>query len=152
MGKSSLLVSNQSKHCSSVPPLPSPLMSFATMLLPTSKLFHEASHSADTLDESDLYLWEQEPPYNYPEPIMTTDEAHYTKNLVDVLLSWCCRLAKAARDEHAQHFANGEVQDLLDEIVEGLVGRIHRWTTIASCITGTEDTNRNRVMADCWLH
>ena len=122
------------------------------MPLPTSKLFHKASHSADALDESDLYLWEQEPLYDYPEPIMTTDEAHYTKNLVDVLLSQCCRLAKAARDEHAQRFANGEVQDLLDEIVEGLVGHIHRWTTIALCITGTEDTNRNRVMADCWLH
>ena len=84
---------------------------------------------------------------------MTAHEAHYTKNLVDVLFGRCWRLAKAVRDGRALRFANGKVQDLLDEIVESLVGRVHRWSTIAaSCITGTEsDTNRNNVMADCWL-
>jgi len=150
--KLSLLSNQPRRRCSSVPPLPPSLISFATMPLPTSNLFHEASHSADALDESDLHLWEQEPPYNYPEPIMTAHEAHYTKNLVDVLFGWHWRLAKAVRDGRALRFANGKVQDLLDEIVESLVRRVHRWSTIASCITGTElDTNRNNVMADCWL-
>ena len=148
--KSSVL-SNQPKHSLSVPPLPSSLTSLATMPLPMSNIFHEVSHSADALDESDLHLWEQELPYKYPEPIMTTHEACYTKNLVDVLFSQCWRLAKAVRDEHALHFANGEVQGLLDDIIEDLVGCIDRWTAIASHITGTEDTNRNRMMAGCWL-
>jgi len=122
------------------------------MPLLMSNLFHEALHSADALDESDLHLWEQEPPYNYPEPIMTAHEACYTKNLVDVLFGWRWRLAKAVRDGCVLCFVNGKVQDLLDEIVESLVRHVHRWSTIAPCITGTEsDTNRNNVMADCWL-
>ena len=145
------LPSNQPGDHSSVPPLPLSLISFATMPLPTSNRFYEASHSADALDESDLYLWEQQPPYDYPEPSMTANKAHYTKNLVDVLFGRRWRLAKVVRDERALCFASGKVQDLLDEIVEDLVGHIHRWTTIASHITGTKDTNRNKVMADCWL-
>ena len=71
------------------------------MPLPTSNRFYEASHSADALDESDLYLWEQQPPYDYPEPSITANEAHYTKNLVDVLFGRRWRLAKVVRDERA---------------------------------------------------
>ena len=136
----------------SVPPLSSRLIAFATIPLPTSNLFHEASCSADALDESDLYLWERDPPYNYPEPFMTADEVCYTQNMVDVLIGRRWRLAKVARDERALCFANGKVQDLLDDMVKGLVGRIDRWITVASRITMMEESGRNRVMADCWLH
>ena len=83
---------------------------------------------------------------------MTADEACYTQNMVDVLIGRRWRLAKVARDERALRFANGKVQDLLDDMVKGLVGRIDRWIAIASCITAMEETGRNRVMADCWLH
>ena len=133
-----------------VPPLSSCLIVFATTPLPTSNLFHEALCSADALDESNLYLWEQDPPYNYPEPFMTADEVHYTQNMVDVLISRCWRLAKVARDERALHFTNGKVQNLLDDMVKRLVGRIDRWITIALHVTVMEETGRNRVMADCW--
>ena len=122
---------------------------FATTPLPTSNLFHEASCSADALDESNLYLWEKDPPYNYPEPFMTVDEAHYTWNMVDVLISQHWRLAKVARAECALHFTNGKVQDLLDDMVERLVGRIDRWITIALHVTVMEETGRNRVIAGC---
>jgi len=108
------LQSNQPMHESlSVPPLSSCLIVFATIPLPTSNLFHEASCSADALDESDLYLWERDPPYNYPEPFMTADEVCYTQDMVDVLIGRRWRLAKVARDERALCFANGKVQDLL---------------------------------------
>ncbi|KAL4061716.1 hypothetical protein V8B97DRAFT_1840363, partial [Scleroderma yunnanense] len=70
----------------------------------------------------------------------------------DVLLGQCWRLAKAVRDECVLCFANGEVQDILDEITNGLVGYTPRWAKVASHITGMEDSGRNRVMTECWLH
>ena len=57
---------------------------------------------------------------------------------------------KAIKDNRTLCFANGKVQELMDEIVEGLAVRIHRWSMVASCITEVE-ANRNMVMADCWL-
>lgn len=103
-------LSDLPKH---LPPLPLTLLSFTTKPLPTSNLFHEALRSVDALDESDLYVWEQDPPYNCLEPAITPHEEHFTQNMVDVLLSQCWRLAKVARDECVLHFANGEVQDIL---------------------------------------
>ena len=50
-------------------------------------------------------------------------EECFTKNMVDVLLSRRWRLAKAVRDERALRFANGEVQGILHEIADVLVGR-----------------------------
>ena len=120
--------------------------------LPTSDLFHEASCSANALDESDLHLWEQDPPYSYLEPVITSYEERYTKNLVDVLLGRRWRLAKAAKDGRALRFVNGEVQDILHEVADDLVGRTHKWTKLASHITGMKDGGRNRVMAECWLY
>jgi len=145
------LPSDQPQFSAVVPSLPSSLVSLTAVPLPTSDLFCEALHSADLLDESDLYLWEQEPPYDYPEPFMTAQEVRYTKNLVDVLLGQRWRLAKAIKDDRTLRFANGKVQELMDEIVEGLAVHIHRWSMVASCITEVE-ANRNMVMADCWLH
>ena len=119
-----------------LPPLPPSLLSFARKPLTTSHLFHEASRSADALDESELYIWEQEPPYNHLEPATTPLEERFTGNMVDVLLGRRWRLAKAARDEHALRFANGEAPDILHEIANDLVGHIHRWAKVASHITG----------------
>ena len=120
--------------------------------LPTSDLFHEVSCSADALDESDLHLWEQDPPYNYLEPVITLYKEHYTKNLVDVLLGQCWRLAKVAKDGRALHFINGEVWDILHKVADNLVGHTHKWTKVASHIAGMKDGGRNRVMAVCWLY
>ncbi|KIK25369.1 hypothetical protein PISMIDRAFT_48466, partial [Pisolithus microcarpus 441] len=60
-------------------------LSFAVMPLPTLSLFHKASCSTNALDKSDLYIWEQEPPYDYPKPIMMAHEVWYTKKMVDVM-------------------------------------------------------------------
>ncbi|KAI5993046.1 hypothetical protein EDD15DRAFT_2367859 [Pisolithus albus] len=135
---------------SSVPNLPLSLISLAAMPLPTSNLFHEASCSADALDESDLWIWEQEPPYKYPETTMTAHEVQYTKNMADVMLGRRWRLSKAVRDERALRFVEGKAQELLAGILRGLAGRIHRWTTAASHVGGMGG-GRNREMADCWL-
>ncbi|KAI5989175.1 hypothetical protein EDC04DRAFT_2544410, partial [Pisolithus marmoratus] len=70
------------------------LISLASTPLPMLALFHDALHSADALDESDLFLWEQEPPYAYPEPIMTVHEVQYTKNMVDIMFGQHWRLSK----------------------------------------------------------
>ena len=104
------------------------------------------------MDESELYIWEQEPPYNHLEPATTPLEERFTGNMVDALLGRRWRLAKAARDERTLRFANGEAQDILHEIANDLVGRIHRWAKVASHITGKEGSGRNRVMAECWLY
>jgi len=120
--------------------------------LPTSDLFHEALCSADALDESDLYVWEEDPPYNCLEPAIMPHEEHFTKNMIDVLLGQHWRLAKAAGDKRALQFANREVQDILQEIADNLAGHIHRWAKVALYIMGMEDGSRNRVMAECWLH
>ncbi|KIK11371.1 hypothetical protein PISMIDRAFT_122809, partial [Pisolithus microcarpus 441] len=58
----------------SIPSLLPSLISLAVTPLPTSNLFHKASCSMDALDESDFCVWEQEPPYDYPEPIMMADK------------------------------------------------------------------------------
>ena len=126
-------------------------MSFATQSLPTSDLFHEASRSADALDESELYLWEQHPLYNYSEPAVTPYEERFTKNMVDVLLGRRWRLAKVARDGRALQFVNGEVQVILHEIADDLVRHIHEWVKVASHVAGIEESGRNRAMAECWL-
>ena len=145
----SLPLSDPLKHLS---PLSLSLLSFAMKPLPTSHLFHEASRSVDALDESELHLWEQDPPYNYVEPATTSLEECFTKNMVDVLLGRCWRLAKVVRDERALRFTNGEVQGILHEIADVLVGCIHRWTKVVSRITGMEDSSRNRAMTECWLY
>ena len=75
----------------------------------------------------------------------------FTKNMVDVLLGRHWRLAKSVRDECALHFVNREAQDILHEIADDLVGHIHKWAKVASHFVGTEDSSRNRVMAECWL-
>jgi len=142
-------LSDPLKHLS---PLSLSLLSFAMKPLPTSHLFHEASRSVDALDESELHLWEQDPPYNYVEPATTSLEECFTKNMVDVLLGRRWRLAKAVRDERTLRFTNGEVQGILHEIADVLVGCIHRWTKVVSRITGMEDSSRNRAMTECWLY
>jgi len=142
-------LSDPLKH---LPLLPSSLLSFATKPLPTSCLFHKALCSADALDESELHLWEQDPPYNYLELATTLLEECFTKNMVDVLLGQHWRLAKAVRDERTLCFTNREVQGILHEIADVLVGHILRWTKVASHITGMEDSSRNRAMMECWLY
>ena len=62
------------------------------------------------------------------------------------------RLAKAVRDGHALCFVNGEVQDILHEIADDLVGCIHKWAKVTSHVAGMEDSGRNRVMAECWMY
>jgi len=135
----------------SVPQLPSSLISLAATSLPTSNLFYEASRSADALDESDLYIWECDPPYNYPEPDRTADEVRHTKNMVDVMFGRRWRLSKTARDERALRFVDGNAKELLVEMVTDLAGRIHRWIAVASKVAEMEEDGRKRAMADCWL-
>ncbi|KIK14391.1 hypothetical protein PISMIDRAFT_117105, partial [Pisolithus microcarpus 441] len=130
------------------PDLPSSLLSFASMLLPTSTLFCDASHSTDALDESNLIIWEQEPPYAFPEPIMMAHEVQYTKNMVDVMLGQHWRLSQAVRNECVLLFIDGK--ELLARILKDLTGHISRWSTVASCMTGSE-SGRNMEMAYCWL-
>jgi len=86
------------------------------------------------------------------EPAITPHEECFTKSMVDVLLGWRWRLAKAVRDECVLRFANGEVQSILHEIAADVVGCIHRWAKVASHTMGMEDSGRNRAMAECWLH
>ncbi|KAI5982849.1 hypothetical protein EDD15DRAFT_2376808 [Pisolithus albus] len=131
----------------SVPDLPSSLISLASTPLPTSTLFHDASRSADALDESDLSIWEQEPPYAYPEPTATVHEVQYTKNLVDVMLGRRWRLSKAVRDGRALQFID---EEFLVGTLKDLTGRISRWSSVASRVAGSE-SGRNREMAHCWL-
>ena len=93
-----LLPGSDPVHPSSVPDLVSPaLIHHATIHLPTSPLFLEATQSADALDESDLPQWEKEPPYSYVEPDSTPEEEGFTRNLVDVLLGRHVRLSNEAK-------------------------------------------------------
>ncbi|KAI6000029.1 hypothetical protein EDD15DRAFT_2362610 [Pisolithus albus] len=131
-----------------IPDLPLSLLSLASTPLPTSTLFRDASHSADALDKSDLIIWEQEPPYAFPEPIMMAHEVQYTKNMVDVMLGQCWRLSQAVRDERAHLFIDRK--EILAGILKDLTGRVSRWSVIASRMTGTE-SGRNAEMAYCWL-
>ena len=72
--------------------------------------------------------------------------------VVDVLLGQHWRLAKAVRDGRVLCFVNGEVQDILHEIADNLVGCIHKWAKVTSHVAGMEDNGRNRVMAECWMY
>ena len=48
---------------------PPELTTLATLPLPTSHLFHEASLSEDALDELELQYWKLGPPFSQPEPV-----------------------------------------------------------------------------------
>ena len=135
----------------SVPQLPSSLISLTATPVSTSNLFHKASDSVDALDELDLYIWECDPPYDYPEPDRTANEVCHTKNMVDVMFGCRWRLSKMARDEHALWIVDGNARELLVEMVTDLAGHIHRWIDVASKVAEMEEDGRNRVMADCWL-
>ncbi|KIO07167.1 hypothetical protein M404DRAFT_137208, partial [Pisolithus tinctorius Marx 270] len=74
-------------------------ITYATIPLPMSPLFLEATESTDALDESDLLKWEREPLYMHAEPDPTLEEQKFMCNLVDVMLRQHARLLGEA-DTH----------------------------------------------------
>ncbi|KIM52699.1 hypothetical protein SCLCIDRAFT_140532, partial [Scleroderma citrinum Foug A] len=138
-------------HPSSVPVLSPSLIHHATVPLPTSPLFLEATQSADALDETDLPRWEKEPPYAYAEPDSTTEEETFTCHLVDVMLGWRVRLLNEAKAQRRRRFGNGDHKIIFDELVYDIKEQMVRWMTIYDSIGDGTSRGHNSRMAVCWL-
>jgi hypothetical protein len=78
-------------------PLSSALVKLATTPFPDTFLFREVLRSADALDETDLPLWDTDPPYQQPQPVDSEEEAQFTRNLIDVMSGRRMRLEKEAK-------------------------------------------------------
>ncbi|KIJ20749.1 hypothetical protein PAXINDRAFT_66540, partial [Paxillus involutus ATCC 200175] len=69
----------------------------ATTPFPDTFLFHEVLCSADALDETDLPLWDTDPPYLQPQPVDSEEEARFTRNLIDIMSGRRMRLEKEVK-------------------------------------------------------
>ena len=78
------IVSEVRNNAAFITELPTWSAALATVLLPTSHLFHEALSSGDALDELELQYWESGPPFSQPKPADTAQESQFTTNLMDV--------------------------------------------------------------------
>ncbi|KAG1811365.1 uncharacterized protein BJ212DRAFT_1483612 [Suillus subaureus] len=55
-------------------PLETTLLTFATLALLNSYLFHQSLTGLDLINKSDLSQWDKPPPYKYAPPPQTPDE------------------------------------------------------------------------------
>ncbi|KIM53549.1 hypothetical protein SCLCIDRAFT_138886 [Scleroderma citrinum Foug A] len=121
-------------HC-----FPPQLITLATIPLPTSHLFHEASQSADALDELDLHHWDAGPPFLQPEPADTMQEAQFTKNLTHIFLSQKVHLENQAKACRACKYRSGAGSEIVTELHAIITQVFSKWDqlkdSMARCTT-----------------
>lgn len=121
---------NHPSTLSFIPALSPVCIAHTNVPLPTSPLFSEATQSADSLDESELPRWEEEPPYMGTEPDSTPQEEKFTHNLFDVMLGWCTRLAKEAMAQQRRYLESGNHVMILTELASTIMERLVRWSDV----------------------
>jgi hypothetical protein len=110
--------------------LPSPLISLALLALPNTYLFHEAFHSADNLDESDLAQWDSDPPY--PGSPDTPLEAAFTEKLVDVMHGRRLRELGIQREKHKRDRMDaGSQVEVQREILREIGVALKEWRNLS---------------------
>ncbi|KAG2737949.1 hypothetical protein P692DRAFT_20759993, partial [Suillus brevipes Sb2] len=131
--------------------LTSSLLVFATLPLPDSYLFRQSCAGSDLIDESDLTQWDQPPPYNYPAPPDSPEEARFTENLVDVMHGRYLRIRRESRTNRAAMYMAGETSRILMEIREAEKGLVAGWDGLRVRVANLQGCSRHKLVAECYL-
>ncbi|OJA17487.1 hypothetical protein AZE42_11233 [Rhizopogon vesiculosus] len=113
--------------------LPHSIITWATLPLPDSLLFHQALVGSDLIDESDLSQWDKAPPYNSPPPPNSPEEGH-------------------AQPRHARMFDMGEVSVIQRELHAAEMTLMENWVELHTYVSQMEGCERHKVMAECYIH
>ncbi|KAF4603094.1 hypothetical protein EYR38_001669 [Pleurotus pulmonarius] len=117
--------------------LPPTLIALAAQPLPTSKLFLEASQSADNLDESEIAGFDGDPPYVIAQP--SPNDAAYIEKMVDVMSG---RRARHERD------TTTETDSMSSQCIErALIDELRDWTALATFLQSYEADPCHTAMA-----
>jgi hypothetical protein len=134
-------------------PLPTDLVIQAQLPLPESApLFQEALRGSDGLDESDLYIWKDGPPYaTNGKSTSTASEVYYTERLVEVMHG--VRLREQHEEDAARrdHFMQAD-RTLALGCITGQVTRIvEDWTRMREFVEDYNAGFREMTMAELYL-
>lgn len=110
------------------------LSELAARAQPTSRLFLEALHSANGLDESEVLYWDNDPPYSLLEPSDTLEECRFTKNLADVMAGRQMQIENEAKRHRAQHYQVGKREELIVDVCEMVVETFRQWAQLRDVI------------------
>ena len=126
------------------------LIMLATIPLPTSHLFHEASWSADALDELELHHWDAGPPFSQPEPADTMQEAQFKKNLTHVFLGQKVCLENQAKARRACKYRSGAWSEIVTELRAIIMQVFSEWVRLKDSMAGCT-VRRHKEMAETLL-
>ncbi|KAG2058670.1 hypothetical protein BDR06DRAFT_968206 [Suillus hirtellus] len=116
-------------------PLPSSVLQFTSLPLPTSHLFHQSLTDPDLIDDSDLSQWDKAPPYKSLPPPDSPEEQRFTQNLFDVLLGRHLHMERESRAHRAAMYNAGERFRVLKELCDALERLIEGWDDLNACVT-----------------
>ncbi|KAN0087821.1 hypothetical protein V8E55_006442 [Tylopilus felleus] len=86
--------------------------------------------SADALDESELSLWNGDPPYDQPGAADTFEEACFTRNLVDVMFGHRMRLEQQCREARMRMYEAKEEGAVVDTLEHNITGVLTSWASL----------------------
>lgn len=111
--------------------LPAIILHHALKPLPNTDLFRQAVCSANALEESEVALWEGDPPYSVK--VTEGEEAmdvRYTLLMIDVLNGRRYRTRQARFVQFAQELDHGDLNAFILEHIEDLEMYVDRWNTL----------------------
>ena len=140
------------KRCTQTTPdtcchLPPELITLATVLLPTSHLFHEVLSSEDALDELELQYWESGPPFSQPEPADTVQESQFTTNLTHVFFGQKLCLENQAKARWKWRYVAGDGEKVIMELQTAAAQAFREWVRVNNCMAECT-ARRHREMAN----
>jgi hypothetical protein len=134
------------------PPLPTELISQALMPLPESAtLFQEALRGSDSLDESDLGIWKDRPPYKVDSDITSAPELYYTERLVEVLHGVRLREQRAQDVARRCKFSQGGCGGASERLGLNVVDMVEEWNTTRLFLQSYSAGAREMTMAHFYL-
>lgn len=127
--------------------LPIRLTELAAHLLPTSELYEQALRSSDALDESEVALFDGDPPYVLAphDEADSEAEASYTLKMVDVASGRRARLEMAYQEEVGTRADTFDSPSGFGQFIEQeLMKELNDWKGLAEAL-GTYTASRRHV-------
>ncbi|KAG1877476.1 hypothetical protein F4604DRAFT_1924115 [Suillus subluteus] len=133
-------------------PLPSSVLKFANLPLPSSYLFHQSLTSSDLIDDSDLSQWDKAPPYYSLPPPDSPEEQRFTQNLFDVMHGHHLRRERESRAHRMAMYNAGEISGVLKELRDALKRLIGGWDDLNARVTNQLQRGGSQIIRRRFIH
>lgn len=124
------------------------LVALAHKSLPNTYLFNKALRSDNMLDESELAIWDADPPYILsPAPENTASEQQFTQRLVEVMHGRRLRQAREYEKATAHRYQGLSPLEVELDVFGAMITALKEWEKLEVLVGGLREGTREVVMA-----